>query len=1429
MKVYPHQFVDAQQGKLGLRYNPLLGNPVEYRASATVSRFMLERQVLAEHVSSAEHDNDPRINRLWSRFHKDLRATWAQNGSRSDRVPIALAIGFCVEAVRNKEADPQVLHIVTTLLSVARRDGIGKLDTPRAIIYVRPEIDLHSGNGVFSEIKGLTTSLLTRDAEAAVNRGDFEDITSVLCHAHRQLGNIGSALVTKSRNMHNNRSYRGKKASTASHKGSTTKMRSPLKSVQAPARAGRPANIRSAIKQNKKSTWKKAGVIVDTVEERAAIIDDAITTAAPQIASNLIAAVEADLSKLDNRKLVSTFGTGLSQAEQHRLHQLNRSLTFIEWQHSNDDDGTADVTCTRDSYVSDQRYAKEKALVSTTVSAEDIVQELEKLLAEIFPGRATDTANLQADFEKHGAPHGVWTELAKRLARAWDSGAAQEHPGSQQVRNRGVVLRHIVEDLWQTKIRKRYAFCGKRRQTKLEVQMATRSNFAFSAPVVNSSKGICSMTEAAQIVAGDLECPQRVLQSRPIERKDITVANLTKADSPFFNVFCQQDVDEAAARALGCHRDGECLPDVQVGRWGKFTTPGLQKRAATQSLRDRGYRLVRTRHPAECAVTHAARLAANGTLAQDAISASDGEVKTLRLRATLCSDHGDILNRSMGVGQVAFNAADDAESESFFAGVERRRIQEAMTSSTYPVYLFLGIAEAGDGYDNIENPLLGVLRRLLFEKAFEIKNDDGSVNFQIFIEHCGCGSFTADEKARALALCRTMGGADVFSFSDVYRAGYMDYHHLHTAKVICVEDIWEMSKDYFQTFGEQHGSSKPDQAKYKEWLEGYPGFAGVCRQLTGTETLQEIEQMYGSAEAPLGAPEMLHALAAVQTAIYAMYNCERGDYQQGLKAAINSFVGTGGNAVAFMDTLSANKAKVVEIMVDPVKACGDFPPRSGFDEFCLLMFYSSEIYCLCNLKEPTRQNELALIQNGYGFFCLTVDLVEMGHWREDEAHSVISKYFIQLGYFAGRMYGIPSTRAEDADGHRLGKVRLRDFLGQIFEAFMSSPRCYGNDFSNHGASTDGMGFDELNPLKHIMLRWDAEQVFKLMQGCPSSHSVRSRSNTALSRHRQIHGEHDAFLPMAMLEHGRAAQRFLPTLKEQLASEKNVDGSARFIWNRDIFVIEGVGLVGMTVTQPPPEPHSAATLAGNGAGRHPLQADLSLLQRSLQLHLRCQWKKEKKILIDESRNLMTYSVTKTVRRVVCGGRCVETQHHPKGDGENVLKDDVKSWVESYWRREAEEFATDKSKSRWQDWSGPELKRRQGLRTKVKTGRNKNKTSLSYLRAHELVEEFLRLERLYPEPRYKSPMPCPRRTLRFPVETSWRGSGQRWPAEFEDARVVTQAVAEAMEDAGETLHAPVERVGADGVSAGARMAQLTGEELLRPVRRRVASQRVRDARR
>ena len=111
----------------------------------------------------------------------------------------------------------------------------------------------------------------------------------------------------------------------------------------------------------------------------------------------------------------------------------------------------------------------------------------------------------------------------------------------------------------------------------------------------------------------------------------------------------------------------------------------------------------------------------------------------------------------------------------------------------------------------------------------------------------------------------------------------------------------------------------------------------------------------------------------------------------------------------------------------------------------------------------------------------------------------------------------------------------------------------------------------------------------------------------------------------------------------------------------------------------------------------------------------------------------------------------------------------------------------------------------------------KTAISYLRAPELVEEFLRMEALYPA--LPSPLPCPRQTLAFPVETSWRGSSQSWPAEFRN--VITAVAAAAREDAGETLQPAVEAVGADGVAAAARMAQLCGDEQGRPQRRRMVA--------
>ena len=125
------------------------------------------------------------------------------------------------------------------------------------------------------------------------------------------------------------------------------------------------------------------------------------------------------------------------------------------------------------------------------------------------------------------------------------------------------------------------------------------------------------------------------------------------------------------------------------------------------------------------------------------------------------------------------------------------------------------------------------------------------------------------------------------------------------------------------------------------------------------------------------------------------------------------------------------------------------------------------------------------------------------------------------------------------------------------------------------------------------------------------------------------------------------------------------------------------------------------------------------------------------------------------------------------------------------------------------------------------RNEGKTALSYLRSPELVEEFLRLDQLYPESDgIKSPMPCRRtgaKALQCDMETSWRGGGLRWPTEFDDARKVSQKVAEEMEDASGTLEQAVERAGTDGVANAARLAELTGEEPALQKRQRVPPRR------
>ena len=79
-------------------------------------------------------------------------------------------------------------------------------------------------------------------------------------------------------------------------------------------------------------------------------------------------------------------------------------------------------------------------------------------------------------------------------------------------------------------------------------------------------------------------------------------------------------------------------------------------------------------------------------------------------------------------------------------------------------------------------------------------------------------------------------------------------------------------------------------------------------------------------------------------------------------------------------------------------------------------------------------------------------------------------------------------------------------------------------------------------LEQIFLRYDCECLFRFVTGCSSSHSVKSRSDSYLAAHRNNKAkcQWDAFIPSDMLKPGRAAERFLPQLKANLAAEKNAN-------------------------------------------------------------------------------------------------------------------------------------------------------------------------------------------------------------------------------------------------------------------------------------------------
>ena len=174
--------------------------------------------------------------------------------------------------------------------------------------------------------------------------------------------------------------------------------------------------------------------------------------------------------------------------------------------------------------------------------------------------------------------------------------------------------------------------------------------------------------------------------------------------------------------------------------------------------------------------------------------------------------------------------------------------------------------------------------------------------------------------------------------------------------------------------------------------------------------------MFGSLDAPVGAPEMLHAMHSLQNLIFAIYNSESGKYQEEMQERLDAFIGQR----SFKDTLSADKSQVMRIICDPEGAFGDRPPRQGWAEFKMLCHFAAEAYSYSmNQHEITQGDELAVWINCFAYGCLVVDMVEMGFFDQDD---VINKYFIQVWWFLPKIFG-----------SRPGKVPARQFLAQVQE------------------------------------------------------------------------------------------------------------------------------------------------------------------------------------------------------------------------------------------------------------------------------------------------------------------------------------------------------------------------------------------------------------
>ena len=585
--------------------------------------------------------------------------------------------------------------------------------------------------------------------------------------------------------------------------------------------------------------------------QREAEIAEAQKEIVKETAQKVIKALREKMATPSTRKLLRTFGMSTSLAVQRRMCKLDAFQLYVE--ETGIEPSSATEAQANDRKANTRQHDSMRKKVEAVIPAIEIAEEANALLLEEYTVAGQPQLQIDDAFRKSHPPYGFWTALARRprIAAAFPDGTASYAMDG----NRGMVLKESLQELYGVQFLQNYRFSGSARTFDTTVETLD-GPVTVTTAMPNLNTGIATKDEAHELSGGTLHLPDRVKDGRACTREDIAVENLTDPNSPFFKAFDPQDVTEAIPRALGIFGDmsesdddepDDILPTLQVGSWVKASTPGLVDRSKDAQLKERGFRHIKTRHPEEAARTHIARMAHNGALNDEAIHSG----KTLRMRAVLCPDHESYGDHSAGVCQVVFYAGDDDETQSFFDEVDREKVQLSMMSQSYPLYNVLGLAEAKDGYKHIEAPLIGVIRRLLFKKSFVVKGRDG-IDFTVIIDHCGCGSLTADEKARLLALSRKGGGADVFSFADVFLAGYTDYEHLSTSKVLDVEYLMEMMQDYAST-----ENIETDEDVRKEWLKKYPGFEDPCWQFTGSETQEEIEQMFGSLKSPVGAADRI--------------------------------------------------------------------------------------------------------------------------------------------------------------------------------------------------------------------------------------------------------------------------------------------------------------------------------------------------------------------------------------------------------------------------------------------------------------------------------------------------------------------------------------------------------------------------------------------